>query len=270
MSCLLKSDFRKLFKGKSFWVCSIIILFLGIGITFLYHAVYDFMSNSMTYFGMSMNDVFAMSGVDADMSMFPSNSWSAVQQLFGDSDIVLLLCIAMVLFITTEYTAGTYKNSISRGFSRTAIYFSKLIVSLFIMIVLSFLYLVPSSFVAAILYGDWGHATIGTVITVILINILELISITSLLAMLSFVIKSTGGAIALTLVLITLIPNILEILNILFEDSNLSQYWPPSLLIQTSTFVADGTVWIPIVISLVYLAVSLFLGLFTFNKRDIK
>lgn len=270
MNRLLKSDFRKLFNGKSFWVCSVIILLLGIGMTFLFHAMYDYMNSLVPYF--DMDDVLAMSGTEADSAIgaFPTNAWGIVKTFFGDSDIILLLCIVMVLFITAEYTAGTYKNSISRGFSRTAIYLSKSTVSLFIMLVLTILYIVPSSFVAAGLYGDWGNAEPGTIITLILINLLELVSITSLLTMLSFTIKSTGGAIALTLVLLTLIPTVLQMLDILFEDLNISQYWLPSALARTDTFILNGTVWIPIVISLVYLALSLCIGLFVFNKRDIK
>lgn len=265
MSRLLKSDFRKLFKGKSFWVCSIIILLLGIGLTFLFHAAYDLLISNM-----GMGEILAMSGASVNIPFLSANAWSVVQTFFGDSDIVTLLSIAMVLFITSEYTAGTYKNSISRGFSRTAVYLSKFIVSLFIMFVLSLLYLVPAGVTAGILYGDWGSASVQTVVTVILINLLELIAFTAFLTMLSFMIKSTGGAIALTLVLISIVPTILEIFNILFENSNLSQYWPPSLLTQTSTFMDNGKIWIPIVVSLVYLAASLFLGLFTFNKKDIK
>lgn len=268
MNCLLKSDFRKLFKGKSFWVCSIIILVLAIGLTFLYHAVYNLMIENMGYLG--MEDILAIGGTEMTTSLFATNAWSNAQRFFGDSDIVTLLSVAMVLFITAEYAAGTYKNSISRGFSRTKIYLSKFIVSLFIMFVLSFLYLVPSSITAGILYGNWGNASVQTVVTVILVNLLELIAFTAFLTMLSFMIKSTGGAIALTLVLINIVPTILEVFNIIFENSNLSQYWPPSLLVQTSTFIDNGKIWIPIVVSLVYLAVSLFLGLFTFNKKDIK
>lgn len=271
MSSLIKADFKKFSKGKSLLVCSIIALAIGIGMTFLYHAVYDMMQSYLG--GIDIDELFVITGtsdLSTALSDFPTDAWSTVQSLLGDTTVILLLCIVITLFITTEYSAGTYKNSIARGYSRTAIYFSKLIVSLVAMAILTILYVVPSVFISNALYGSWGNADIGTVITTILIDILGLISVTVFLTMLAFVIKTSGGAIALTLVLIALVPSVLEIVDIINKDLNLSQYWLPSTLSLTSNFISGNTIWIPITISLCYLVVSLIIGLFVFNKKDIK
>lgn len=269
MSSLIKADFKKLFKGKSFWICSLITLVLGIGLTFLYHAVYDMLASKLNDMGMSPM-IAMMGGMSAILSDFPASTWATVQILFSDTTIILLLCIVMVLFITTEYTAGTYKNSIARGFSRTTIYFSKLIISLVVMLILTVLYIVPSAFTANALYESTESVEISTIITTIFIDVLELVSITILLTMLAFVLNSTGGAIALTLFLMAIVPTILEIVDILTEDLKLSQYWLPSTLSLTSSFISNNTTWIPVTISLCYLAASLSIGLLVFNKKDIK
>ena len=106
MSNLLKYDFYKLIRSKSFYICTILSLFISVLTVYLSGYFY----NGTGY-----------------------NLFKPYDSLMGISDglvsSVLLIIIAIVIFIPSDFSFGTIKNMISSGASRVNIYLSKLIVS---------------------------------------------------------------------------------------------------------------------------------------------
>lgn len=267
MSRLLKADFRKLFTSKSFWVCAIIILLLGMVNVAIIELVTSVVDWTMKNAEMTVEDMISM---QASLSLLPSDAWGITKMSFSDTNLAIMMSIAMMLFITGEYTSGTFKNTVARGFSRTSIYFSKLTVSLVIMVIFAVLYVASGTILAGILWGKWGEISAETVCLTLLINTVELVALTTTLTMMLLLFKSNGAAIAVILALIMFLPSILNVLTVMNMDLRLGQYWIPSTPGYTEIFVTEGQIWIPLVISAAYLIIPTIIGVLTFKKRDLK
>ena len=98
MGKLLSFEFRKLFKQKSYYICTAICLLMG-------YMTLDRFSGGGGGYGFAQSLV---SAVDI-------------------SSLTMLLGIWAAIFICEDYTVGTIRTVISRGYTRTAVFFAKLI-----------------------------------------------------------------------------------------------------------------------------------------------
>ena len=109
---LIKSDFYKLFRMKSFYICGVIAaLFSAFGIW-----VFDTASRYQ----------FAQYGWQ---DLYVSQFTGVYSLTFGMTFATLFIMIVMSMFIPSEFGFGTMKNIVSKGFTRTSVYISKYIVS---------------------------------------------------------------------------------------------------------------------------------------------
>lgn len=106
---LLKGDFIRLLKSKIFWLG--VIFMFGIGAFSVYHISTYSMSPDMTL----------MSGV----TMY----------------IGVVVAVFIGFFIGTDYAGGAIRRKISMGFSRTAVYFSYLIICLPVSVIMHIIYI---------------------------------------------------------------------------------------------------------------------------------
>lgn len=95
---LLRANFARLWKTKSFWVCMIISAVLGL-------------SNFLTSYSVNTDCVKTLG---AELMSYGSN-------------ILLFISIFAALFLGTDYSGGTIRNKLVIGHTRSEIYFSNLI-----------------------------------------------------------------------------------------------------------------------------------------------
>lgn len=291
---LLKSDFYKLLKMKSFYVCCIVavaIAAVSIALLCAVNNMMDSMVSSMT--GGIEGEVVVAGGMKTNLKMILPALLSPSGSAVFSSDWFILVMIGVSLFVTTEYNAGTLKNIVARGFKREYIFLSKLIVCVVEALIIAFCFAV-SSFILGLIFLEMPSGGIsGSFLTELLvtygIDILIIASYTSFIAMLAYLIRTTGGTIAATLCIHYLVPVVITMCNaanmVISESKegvemmmsyqtnpfgNVAYCWIGTLGITVSESYKNGTIYIPILVALGFIALSCGIGLAVFKKRDVK
>jgi len=196
MTRLLKFEFRKLFFQKSFYICGGISLILMIATM-----VISRMASLMIPEGAILNP--ANNGVNAALSAIDLSS------------IQLILPIFLPLYICMDFTQGTIKNILARGFSRNQVLWSKYIVS-----VVAGLAVYAIHFVCALTLGwifggpgEWGLKAIAS----LGVQTLILIASVSFYFMLCMIFQTMGASISLGILLPSVGGTVLNITQLLTE-----------------------------------------------------
>ena len=127
MSNLLRADFRRLFKSRTFYICVALMFIAGAVFPLFY------------YF---------------DMQDHPEVM--SFEQYFTDYSVyaVAVLAAFAALFIGTDYSDGTLRNKLIAGNKRACVYLSNLLVQVLVGLILCVAYLVPFLIIALNLIGD--------------------------------------------------------------------------------------------------------------------
>lgn len=274
MTGLIKADFKKLFKSKTLLVCSLIALGISLLTVFVMHMALSVLGDKMQM----AKDMMSMAGGDESIDMsvalsqIPDNNiWSFVDMLFKDSNIGIFIAICVCVFVASEYSMGTLKNIVSRGFSRNQIYFSKLLVSVVCSVIITAVYVTGGAIMSTFWANEEVKATVSQIILSIISYMLIIFAMTSLYLMIAFIVAKSGLSIAVSIGAVVLISSIFEMLAMSIEHfENYSKYWLPNTLSIVSTSIKDGQWYVPMLIAAGYFAVTTIIGLLVFKKRDIK
>lgn len=254
MSGLLRSDFYKLSKMKSFPICLLIALALAVGSIFMLDYTAQFV----------------------DMGTYNASN-TMLSTFAGDSKIFIAIVVS--IFAASEFGFGTIKNVASRGFSRIGIYFSKLIGACVIALVIQLVYSVAYTGTATIMWG-FGEVSASfwpETLKIIGLEILLTLAYTSVFVMVSMLIRQSGAALAINLCItmqfIYLFVQLAQAgLHKLFNvEVALSDY----LLSTNAAGLVNGgatpeMMTRSLLVGIVYFVVFTLLGLWSFQKRDIK
>ena len=258
---LLKSDFYKLLTRKSFYICGAISAFLGIlGV-------------------IMMNSDIKSLGAEIDPKLFGLSGISAM--ISGVSDVTLLSVIFLSMFIASEFSFGTIKNIASRGVGRVNIYLSKLIMGIFTVVTYTITSGLVGFIAGTIMWGpgEFNQEVVLNILRMVGLFLLAEISLQSVFMMVSFIVRNTGGAIALNLAIIILASSLILVfidygcsawLNI--SDFKSANYWVGTYVQNhfLSLDIENDVIIRGVIVSLVYFVLSTAVGIFTFQKRDIK
>lgn len=278
---LIKSDFYKLFRMKSFYICGILAaIFAGLGI---------FSLNALEKIP------YARYGLE-DMFISPYTGIYALTIGLGSATLFITIMVSM--FVPSEFKFGTIKNIISRGVRRTEIYFSKYIVTIFVSVVYSLLCALTAFVSGCILagVGDFDRTIFLDVLEVVGLFLLAEIALQSIFQMIGFIVCSTGWTICTNIAILSFLPSM--VLNLIdmavnnwlapavssvdwlngwlkIENFSSNNYWPYSYLTEfTNIDILHMDFFYPIltrglIVCAVYIVLSIAIGLFTFQKRDI-
>lgn len=248
---LLRSDFYKLRRSKSFFIC------LGMLAAIVAYIIIDFSSS-------------AHIKEELSPSTFHWIYMFFYERSFLPYFIPLFQAIFITMLITSEYNNGTIKDPVSLGFSRIEIYISKLITvsvgSILMMLVAIFSIVITSIFVFGI-YGSFSMYDLLLIVRMFFIQTLLYAAYGSLFLMIAFLIKNIGGTMAFGI----FFSLILGSLGSVVGDSK----WGRILLFMNFSSTAMPhpqavDMRIAIVVALSYLILCLSIGGFTFKKQDIK
>ena len=245
MSNLLAEGFRRLFKGKRFYVVLAIIMAIPAAAC-IFIKIFE---------GGDVNVgdglVFAMIGI---MTMFIS--------------------IAAGLFIVQDFKNNTIRNKIIIGHSRTNIYLANLIVSLTV----AFIYQVAYWLVLIVCSKTLQKfkSFPGTEVFLnMLFTIVILFAFTSCFVFLCTSMRNTGGYV-LSLMLDTIVTMIASIIYTFVKNKivrNVIEYGLPSVQIDGFKYNptnVDDKLWLMILIDLGICVVSTIAGIAIFKKADLK
>ena len=121
MGQLFRFEFRKLFRQKSFYICGCVLIGLILLTAVTLNMIYSLSQGNMEAGGVTVSasdDGFLYTGIYMLVGAVSS------------SNFTIVLAVFLSLFVCSDYTNGTLKNIIARGYSRTRIYAVKYMASL--------------------------------------------------------------------------------------------------------------------------------------------
>ena len=281
MKSLIRSDFYKLRKAKSFWVCMILAVVLAVFSVLIMDFSVKLMHKvpqqaaqeeaALEESGLNIStDGIPMSSADLNASSM------LLMQFAGTTTI--LISIFVSLFVGGEFSHGTIKNLASKNYTRTQIYLSKIIVSVIAAIVMTLLYAIVATGLGTAL---WGFGKVDSSFAAnackgIAIEFLLVSAFTAVFVMFSMLIRQNGGAIAANIFFLEFISLIVMfgemIINKIFDTSiTLSNYLIDTNMTQIATSDITGKLAArSICVAFGFFIVATAIGLVSFRKRDIK
>lgn len=200
MNRLLKFEYRKLFHSVSFYICGGITILLALINVYTISAQESLLADFMIHFDNS----------GAGMMLAAS----------GNISYTLLFPIAISIFLCSDFQEGTIRNIIGRGYSRTQVFFAKLISAATI----AAIYYLAGVFVSTI-YGIilWGFGSIAVVdLLSILVQLISLIAFSAMYALLSILFRKIGGALTIGIFADIVFSAILNIIDLTRNVSSLA------------------------------------------------
>ncbi|WP_195267893.1 ABC transporter permease subunit [Eubacterium sp. 1001713B170207_170306_E7] len=285
---LLRSDFFKLFKAKSFRVCMILCVALMAFVTVgqLYSAdLFSSMSPAALQesenrieennrfgirFGLSNNSENLAKTIEA-MQNYNANTF--IETALGGSVTTILMAVFISLYIGADFRDGTLRNTVSKGFKRRDIYLSKLIT-----VMAATLLLIALVILSAVLFSGicWGFGSLDPQAVCLLAYRLFLqtllhLGLASFFVMTAVFIRQTGPAVAVNICLLIFVTAFLSVGNTFHgTDFNLITLWIAEALNSLDFSTVNSLVVIQTIsLMVVYILVPTLLGIAVFKKRDI-
>lgn len=246
MSKLIAEGYRRLFKGKRFYVVLIVIMALAALIPVL-NAIFE---------------------PDRELRGYADGIF-----ILFSGQIPMFVSVAAGLLITQDFRNNTVRNKIIIGHSRTNIYLANLIMALTVMVIYLLALMITGWGIGAI-FMDFRYLKKAEFILKVLMYFPIMITFTSLIVFICNSLRSTGGfvlALGMHYILNTVEPFIGLIKNGDVYDV-LQQILPSyQLTLLMNTGWACPEQWPIMLLSCVGITlVSTALGVFVFNKSDLK
>ncbi len=275
MGRLILSDLKKLMRCRTLWVCAVIGFLTGMSMTFLYDAAWNNMTDTTNY--QMVFSFLKTIGMDSDtskqlLSQFPQEVfWQYINTLFSDGNLIIFSAIVISVYIGTEYNEGTFKNTLSRGFSRTSVYTSKYISCVVSTAITVIAYLAGGGIVAAIKFDLTTDVSDEQMILMVLAYSGLYIALTAVFMFISVISKKTGLAIALNIVIPIFVSIFVRILTFGFEwVQKAVKFWIFDTITLVQTLYQNDNIYIAFTVIPIYLVLFLILGIIIFNRQDIK
>ena len=275
MGRLILSDLKKLMKCRTLWVCAVIGFLTGMSMTFLYDAAWNNMTDTANY--QMVFSFLKTMGMDSDtskqlLSQFPQEVfWQYINTLFSDGNLIIFIAIVISVYVGTEYNEGTFKNTLSRGFSRTSVYASKYISSVAAVAITIISYLFGGGIVAAIKFDLTTDVTNEQMIIMVLAYSCLYIALTAVFMFIAVISKKTGLAIALNIVIPIFVSLFVRILTFGFDwVQKAVQFWIFDTVTLVQTLYQNNDIYIAFIVSPIYLILFMVLGMILFKRQDIR
>lgn len=251
---LLKSDFYRLAKSKSLYICSAVGSLLFILVVVLLK------------FSTTMTDTLG--------ELPYSSAMSFGHTVFTGGDVHLLMAIFISIFVTAEFVHGTMKNTIAKGYSRTLVYLSKLIASTVASYIMLLIVFIVSVLSYLVVFGNLGSLS-GKEVLIILIELFLHSSLASIFLLIAMIIRNNGGTIAINIICITLIfPQLFTLLDVIFDHkiqfTNYSLLHNMMMYAATDQNFTNGEIIRSVIVGGAYLGIMTLLGIIAFKKQDVK
>ncbi|GEM_PF-2844777 len=201
---LIIFEFRKLFRNLGFYICSLVLI--GLSIFTVYSAKF--------YQEQSGIDDPTMCGLKSLMEALPT------------SMIVVMLGIFIAMLTCEDYTLGTVRNILTRGYSRLGFYLSKFVAVIFATVFMSVL-CCAVSYATGCYFWEAGDAIEAEQIKNLLCQLCIMIAYGAIFYSISTVLQKTGGSIAVCVVLPMILTIVLRLGDTALAEKEIeiSSYW---------------------------------------------
>ena len=303
MKNLISSETYKWMKSKSFKVCTIVGCGLAIFSVIMFLILSIIMDEVNKEMAAEMGDDYeasqelmieeykAMGLGDAEIAMITGvyDGEMMLSMSISQTDIQLLIAIFISIFVAGEFSNGTIKMIVSKGYSRSKIYWSKFISGIIAANVMTVIVVVVTTLLGCIIWG-WNDPVTGAaagaidVLKFLLVQFALNTALTAMFIGFSMMFKSLGISIAVSIVMYSfgsvifvlmdaVVNGLCQVLE--YNPSDLpflpSEAWIVQAVANTSTLdMSNHDLIVGLVVSLVYGALFTFIGMWSFKKNDIK
>lgn len=272
MSDIFRADLYKLRKSKSVRVCLIVSFVLGMLMSVMYYVASQELAKTMEETQKMIEGMGDYSGIVMEaMDILPGNDlWSYINVSLCDLNVLYIASVVIGIFVGSEYSMGTIRNSLTRGFSRNSVFFSKLFSAVIVMVLTVLVYAVGSAVPGIILFGFSAKLSAADILLCLALYILLFIAAAAFYSMLAVLAKRTGYAIALAIIIPIVVSAIINVIKIGNQDfGNVSRFWLFETITNTQRLVKNGEAYVPAISGAIYLTLSTVIGLGVFRKQSI-
>lgn len=194
---------------------------------------------------------------------------------FGSGVIEIIIGILVGALIAKEYSQGTIKNFLAYGKRREEFYLAKFVsMVIAVTIILAVMTILPT--IVVTLMNGWGKAfeisqLLGMIKTFVA-SVIAGSAVAALVMIIATLVKSNGATIGITVAIFIGIPTLARFLYGIYSWFDRVYEVLPfyNSALATSIKAGNGDLLRSVIISLVTIAISLFVGIKIFKSQDIK
>lgn len=238
MQNLLKFEWRKLRKSKSFYICMGIMAGLLFLSAFTYHTI---LQTASEFVGITF-----------------------MQRALNESSFTLVIGVFIAIFVCEDYEQQIVKNIYARGYSPKKVYIAKMI-SVWIAVSIMFLFVEIFGFLFGTMYFGTGEIDVTQIIGRIGIQYVIIMANTTLYYAMTSIIRKNGSSIAACMVVPMVVNMIFGIVDSLLriEEISLTDFWISSFLSELTTLqLGSKRMLVCLLFSLLYIPLFLFVGFY--------
>jgi ABC-type transport system involved in multi-copper enzyme maturation permease subunit len=166
---------------------------------------------------------FDTKALDEALSVVPKlDMWSFINAFLSDEFKWILSSICVCSLMASEFTAGTIRNAVSRGFSRGKIYFSKFIIALIQVFAVTAAYVGSGAVTALFFAKDPVTVKAGDIALAVGTYVILLVATASVFLMLCIIFRRSGMSVAAAIAAPLLMVSVLGIFAMANPDSPVS------------------------------------------------
>ena len=194
---------------------------------------------------------------------------------FGSGVIEVLIGILVGALIAKEYSQGTIKNFLAYGKKREEFYLAKFVaMAVAVTIIIAIMTILPT--IAVTIMNGWGQAfevsqLLGMIKTFVA-SVIASSAVAALAMVIATVVKSNGATIGITVAIFIGVPTFAGFLYGIYPWFDRIYEVLPfyNSALATSIKAGNGDLLRSVIISLITIAISLFVGIRIFKAQDIK
>ena len=289
----IQAELYKLFKNRTFKVLIIVGILLSTLLIVMCSPVFDqILSDSLGNMPEDQKQIFieqmeTMSDSDAIVTpgqlgvqlqakdMMNPTSIEVYHASFGSGVIEIIIGILVGALIAKEYSQGTIKNFLAYGKRREEFYLAKFVsMVIAVTIILAVMTILPT--IVVTLMNGWGQAfeisqLLGMIKTFVA-SVIAGSAVAALAMIIATLVKSNGATIGITVAIFIGIPTLAGFLYGIYPWFDRVYEVLPfyNSALATSIKAGNGDLLRSVIISLVTIAISLFVGIKIFKSQDIK
>ncbi len=274
MLCLFRGESYRLKRNKSFYIC---MASMAAFILMMYGMLLLVDSISIG----SMENGFGGVVVSGEMLEAGESIWNSVGmmdvlgQVFSGNGFSLILAIFVSIFVVREYSCGAVKNIVGKGYSRAVIFFTRILTVNLAALLLMAAGLCVTLLCGLIFMGKGAFSGIfwQNLAGYVLAQALLSIALATVLTAISEAVRNLAAGISIGIAASVFFGLFLNGLDLLLAKTGftISRYW---LVSRSSTCPVEGLtagyLGETLAVALVWFLVAFGLGLWHFQKADIK
>lgn len=289
----IQAELYKLFKNRTFTVLICVAVLLSIFIIVMCSSVFEqILNDSLGNMPQDQKEILieqmtAISDSEAIVipgqlgvqlkakDMMNPTSIEVYHASFGSGVIEVLIGILVGALIAKEYSQGTIKNFLAYGKKREEFYLAKFVAMVVaITIIIAIMAILPT--VAVTIMNGWGQAfevsqLLGMIKTFVA-SVIASSAVAALAMVIATVVKSNGATIGITVAIFIGVPTFAGFLYGIYPWFDRIYEVLPfyNSALATSIKAGNGDLLRSVIISLITIAISLFVGIRIFKAQDIK